>query len=82
MSQDISWIFLRSRLPRRKVNALSYQPTSPILSDVDCGVVATYQLHQASKSMVGGLDGLIGHLGHHDCHLDDLEGRFLGLRLS
>jgi hypothetical protein len=25
------------------VNALSYQPTSPIPSDVDCGVVATYK---------------------------------------
>jgi hypothetical protein len=24
------------------VNALSYQPTSPTLSDVDCGVVATF----------------------------------------
>jgi hypothetical protein len=26
------------------VNALSYQPTSPTLSDVDCGVVATFAL--------------------------------------
>jgi hypothetical protein len=69
MSQDISWIFLRSRLPRKKVNALSYQPTSPIPSDVDCGVVATYQMHQFASNLPGRVVwmGLIARGGSCRC---------------
>jgi len=51
------WVFLRSRLPRKKVNALSYQPTSPTLSDVDCGVVATYTHRHFMVVLKWGWDG-------------------------